>query len=90
MHSLSALEWHVNLDMSGLSQRKKYLFATVFPVTLHLIQLSRRKQTWHHICVRFYFLDSRSSIIDKYAFYFYSKAVFSLDLNRKSKKINVC
>ena len=62
---------------------------TVFPVTLHWIQLSRRKQTWHHICVRFYFLDSKSSIIDKYAFKCFSKAVFSLDLNRKIKKINV-
>ena len=29
MHSLSALEQHVNLDnMSGLSQRKKYLFVS--------------------------------------------------------------
>ena len=41
---------------------------------------SRRKQAWHHICVRFHFLDSKSSIID-----------ISLELNRKAKKKkNVC
>ena len=38
-----------------------------FPVT------PDSEQTWHDICVRFYLLDSKSSIIDKYGFIAFRK-----------------
>lgn len=39
------------------------------------------EQTWHDtcICVPFYSLNSKSLIIDKYAFYWFLETVLSLD-----------
>ena len=45
------------------------------------------EQKWHDLCVRFYLLNSKSSITDKYTFYCFSETVLSLDLNRKKQRI---
>ena len=41
------------------------------------LNLTDSEQTWHDICVGFYLLDSKSSIINKKnAFYCFSKNVY--------------
>ena len=68
MHSLSALEWHVNLyDMFGISQTK--FFFCVGACTTDNVSGHASLNSRHDIFLRFYFLDSKSSTIDKYAFY---------------------
>lgn len=80
--------WNGMLTFERYIREKNSIFAWV--LVWRIMSLGRlhwiHRIPWQDSCVPFYFLDSKSSIIDKYAFYCFSKAVFSL----KSKKLKVC